>query len=188
MFDILKSPIVQVNRRPVLSGFTRQGDKRSQRKMPPCQVIDVSWNFAHRAVSLDVGSLRREDGMKASWRRLASLGRCSAFAGILWLALWGCAAVEPRVWHSAGTDLPVTFVYEDDGASEVCVAGDFNGWNPEGHRMRKQGGRWLLRISLSTGRHAYVFVVDRDRWVTDPGALLTEDNGFGGENSILLVE
>jgi Glycogen recognition site of AMP-activated protein kinase len=54
--------------------------------------------------------------------------------------------------------------------------------------MRRDGSTWSITLSLSEGRHAYGFVVDGDLWQADPGATLSEDNGFGKTNSVLIVE
>ena len=83
---------------------------------------------------------------------------------------------------------PVTFTYKDAKASSVCISGTFNSWSSKMHCMNKEKEKWVLDVVLNPGRHAYVFVVDRSLWVTDPEALLFEDNGFGGKNSVLIVD
>jgi hypothetical protein len=54
--------------------------------------------------------------------------------------------------------------------------------------MARQGQAWTLTVFLAPGRYHYAFLIDGRRWQPDPGALLFEDNGFGGENSVLIVE
>jgi hypothetical protein len=82
----------------------------------------------------------------------------------------------------------VTFRYDDAGANAVSVVGSFNGWSPETHRMSKtQNGRWELTLSLAPGRYAYRFLVDQKKQVLDPSTGLTEPDGYGGKNSVVVV-
>lgn len=79
-------------------------------------------------------------------------------------------------------------------ASEVVLAGDFNGWGP----TTAEGGwpmawdeaadGWRARYELGEGRWTYKFVVDGARWLQDPGADLQEDDGYGGQNSVRVVD
>jgi hypothetical protein len=54
--------------------------------------------------------------------------------------------------------------------------------------MQREGDKWILLLSLPRGRYSYVFVLDGTARQADPGAVLDEDNGFGGKNSVLIVE
>ncbi len=71
----------------------------------------------------------------------------------------------------------------------VSVAGDFNGWNPGTHQMRKSvdGTRWELRVPVRRGRHPYKFVVNGKDWIEDPSAKIFENDGVGGRNSVLEI-
>lgn len=71
-------------------------------------------------------------------------------------------------------------------ARAVAVAADFNGWDPATSRMRRrEGGVWILDVPLQPGRrYQYMFVVD-GRFVTDPNAPASVDDGFGGRNAVL---
>jgi len=82
----------------------------------------------------------------------------------------------------------VQFVYIDHNARSVCLAGNFNGWSKNSSCMKKNGNTWSVQIELTPGRYQYLFLVDGRKWRQDPGALLHESNGFGGENSILIVD
>jgi 1,4-alpha-glucan branching enzyme len=61
----------------------------------------------------------------------------------------------------------------DDGTHGDKVAGD---------------GIWSLVKSLEPGRYQYKFVIDRNTWVKDPNCFETTDDGFGGQNSVLIVK
>lgn len=82
----------------------------------------------------------------------------------------------------------VHFSYIDKRAKSVCVAGDFNGWSKAAHCMTKTGESWSLDLKLAPGRYQYLFVIDGQVWRPDPGAFLNESNGFGGKNSVLIVD
>lgn len=61
----------------------------------------------------------------------------------------------------------VTFVYRNKEANEVCVVGDFNGWNPSSQwRMQRNDEGYCLTVPLSEGYYHYKFLVD-DCYVRD---------------------
>ncbi|MBN2210452.1 MAG: AAA family ATPase [Sedimentisphaerales bacterium] len=74
------------------------------------------------------------------------------------------------------------------GAKEVCVAGDFNGWDPHTARLSLNGrpGRWMVDMPLQQGRYRYRYVVD-GQWQQDPYNEKIELNEFGEYNSVLEV-
>ncbi len=46
-------------------------------------------------------------------------------------------------------------------ANAVQVVGDFNGWDPQAHPMKRfPDGAWRLEVPLSHGHHQYLFLVD----------------------------
>jgi len=49
-------------------------------------------------------------------------------------------------------------------------------------------GIWTLIKSLAPGRYEYKYVIDRNTWVTDPNAVESTDDGYGGKNSIIIVK
>ncbi len=72
-------------------------------------------------------------------------------------------------------------------ANEVCVAGDFNNWETDGHRARKmKGGTWRKMFKLKPGRYEYLFFVD-GQWWCDPENVDRVKNPFGTENSVLII-
>jgi len=84
--------------------------------------------------------------------------------------------------------VPVRLVLYAPDASEVAVAGSFNGWDAGDVRLeRTEDGLFHAVIHLPHGRHEYMFVLDGQRWVTDPTAALAVDDGFGNRNAILEI-
>jgi hypothetical protein len=73
----------------------------------------------------------------------------------------------------------------------VHVAGSFNGWAGTiaagGWAMRLDSGAWVLERALPVGHHAYKFVLDESRWIPDPANPASEDDHYGGRNSVLDV-
>lgn len=99
------------------------------------------------------------------------------------------SAVEAAADGDADAEEWVRFVLPAPGASQVAVAGDFNGWDPSEHVLEDPDadGVFHATLPLPTGTHAYMFVVDGERWVTDPFAGAYRDDGFGGRNAIVHV-
>jgi hypothetical protein len=98
----------------------------------------------------------------------------------------GGAATSPA--HLAESPL-VRFELAAAGAARVTLVGDFNGWDRQATPMRRAQapGVWTVSVPLPRGRHAYGFVVDDERWVADPSAPLAPEDGFGGVNSVIVV-
>jgi len=122
-----------------------------------------------------------------TWWRTPALSPLGALAGAALIAVCALGGAEWRAGTLAGRgQVAARLAYRAPLAREVAVAGDFNGWKPEAARMRRgPGGLWTLDIPLAAGRrYQYMFVVD-GRWVTDPGAPATVDDGYGGRNAVL---
>jgi 1,4-alpha-glucan branching enzyme len=82
----------------------------------------------------------------------------------------------------------VFFSLNAPDAKAVSVVGDFNGWRPDAHPMKRlETGEWKKYLFLSPGRHEYKFIVD-GRWCEDPASEQKCANQFGTCNSILVVE
>jgi 1,4-alpha-glucan branching enzyme len=100
--------------------------------------------------------------------------------------LMGCT-LKGTIGRNTSQEVPVVFTYT--GVAEaVCISGDFNGWSPDAHCLRRNGDTWNIRLSLTPGRYRYTFLVDNIHWIPDPNAFLQEDDGFGMKNSILIVD
>ena len=83
----------------------------------------------------------------------------------------------------------VPFTFSAPQASSVSVVGSFNGWSPTATRMvRLDDGRWQVKVRLQPGRFEYKFAVDGSNWISDPANPDAVPDGFGGRNSVLVVE
>jgi 1,4-alpha-glucan branching enzyme len=55
----------------------------------------------------------------------------------------------------------VTFELSAPQAQQVCLVGDFNGWDSETHPMiRECNGKWKLAILLAPGTYQYAVLAD----------------------------
>jgi 1,4-alpha-glucan branching enzyme len=110
----------------------------------------------------------------------------SRFIAILFsLLLAGCSVKQPGPEVLDGA---VRFEYFAPKASRVAIAGSFNRWDPRKNALSgpNRKGVWTVTLELPEGRYEYLFVVDGNKWLPDPGALSVDD-GMGGRNSIVEV-
>ncbi len=89
----------------------------------------------------------------------------------------------------ATAETTTRFVFVAPGASQVAVTGDFVNWDPDGIPLASpsRDGVWVAELRLSPGLYHYVFVLDGTEWRPDPNATSQVDDGFGRQNSLLLV-
>jgi len=82
----------------------------------------------------------------------------------------------------------VKFVLFAADARRVALAGTFNQWDPAATPLTRTGtsGVWTVTVALPVGQHQYAFVVDGQRWISDPAAPSIDD-GFGRKNSVVSV-
>jgi len=83
----------------------------------------------------------------------------------------------------------VRFVYIDEKAQSIEVAGDFNGWKPISLDKQEVNGEqvWTGLVAMSRGEHRYMFVKDGEKWVTDPMAPMQREDGFGNKNAVIYL-
>lgn len=104
------------------------------------------------------------------------------------LALLAAAAPAFAADPPASDAGAVTLSLVLQNAREVALAGSFNQWDRERHKLAGPDpkGRWTITLPLAPGRYEYLFVVNGTDWVPDPAAPSVSD-GLGGKNSVLLV-
>jgi hypothetical protein len=81
----------------------------------------------------------------------------------------------------------LVYVPRDPSIEQVHVVGSFNDWDPARTPMRREDGVFNTILLLPPGSYEYMFVVDGKEWVSDPLAVETRDDGFGGANAVLDV-
>lgn len=83
----------------------------------------------------------------------------------------------------------VRFIYVDENADSIAIAGDFNDWQPYELSERQVNGKdvWTGFFAMPRGENKYMFVVNGEEWVTDPLANMYEDDGFGNKNAVIYL-
>jgi len=86
-----------------------------------------------------------------------------------------------------GATVWIRFMYTNSTADSVAVAGDFSQWSPVPLSPRTVNGEtvWTGLVPVSRGEHEYQFVINGERWVTDPLAPVKRSDGFGAKNAVL---
>ena len=114
-----------------------------------------------------------------------------ALIGILVLSgYWVFGQKDLRSYpNQAESQIPVVFNLNIPGAKSVAVVGTFNGWKVRGYEMQFNPEKkvWSLTVRLPEGRYEYAFLVDGQRVLPDPEASLYQDDGFGNENSVMIL-
>ena len=82
------------------------------------------------------------------------------------------------------------FVFHDDSAHSVSVAGDFNGWSQVATPLKQnESGLWFAEFGVpGAGRFEYKFIINGRRWIEDPCNGLKAPDNYGGLNSVLVIE
>jgi AMP-activated protein kinase-like protein len=84
--------------------------------------------------------------------------------------------------QGGGERVYVQFRLQSSDATDVRLAGSFTHWQPQYQLHETAPGLWTVTLPLEPGVHDYAFIIDGQRWVTDPYAAAVQD-GFGGSNS-----
>lgn len=94
-----------------------------------------------------------------------------------------------QVVSESDSEIWIRFVYIDDEAESIEVAGDFSDWDPVALSREYVGDRqvWTGLIPVTRGEHRYMFVRNGEEWLTDPLAAVKKDDGFGNENAVLYL-
>jgi hypothetical protein len=77
----------------------------------------------------------------------------------------------------------VTFVLPAE-VGPVSVVGDWNGWDPLAHPLRRRSnGTRSISVRLTAGEHAFRYLADGGRWLDEPDAARAPTGG----DSVLVV-
>ena len=82
----------------------------------------------------------------------------------------------------------VTFTFRPESPCErVFLAGEFNGWRTDATPMQRAGDEFVVLVPLAPGSYQYKFVADGE-WITDERAAAFHPDGYGGRNSVVVVD
>lgn len=85
-------------------------------------------------------------------------------------------------------DGTVEFAYYRPSAQKVTLAGDFNLWDADRHKLHKDDqGWWRLRLAMQPGEYRFKYVIDESVWEADFAAYGVEMCKIGGWTSVLYV-
>lgn len=106
---------------------------------------------------------------------------------LLSLLLVGLTHV-PGAAESASPLKRVVFTFRPETRYErVFLAGTWNGWSETATAMRRVDDGFEIVLPLSLGEHQYKFVADGE-WLTDETAGAFHPDGYGGRNSVVVVD
>ena len=144
--------------------------------LTPGAIKNILVSTADRIVTKSV--IRQGYGV-VNAKRAVDLARTERHA----LNVVGCK--PPRVENGR-----LVFVFHDDSAHSVSLAGDFNGWSHVATPLkRNESGLWLTEIVVPrSGRFEYKFIINGPRWIEDPSNGMKAPNNYGGLNSVLVIE
>jgi 1,4-alpha-glucan branching enzyme len=94
-----------------------------------------------------------------------------------------------KKYSKSGRSCRVTFVLPIVDARSAFLCGEFNGWDPSAHPMkRRKDGAFSLTISLESGQpYHFRYQLDGQHWENDPDADAYAPNPFGSSNSVVVV-
>lgn len=92
-----------------------------------------------------------------------------------------------NVQEADAEEIMVRFVFIDEEAESVAIAGDFNDWESVPMTAQQINGKtvWTGLVSMAPGQHKYMFVKNGETWVTDPLASFYHEDGFGNKNAVI---
>lgn len=89
------------------------------------------------------------------------------------------------VMKRKGTKL--TFVLPS-GTGPVSVVGDFNGWDPFAHPLKKRSnGTLSVSVEVDHGSHSFRYLGADGAFFDEPDADAIEANGYGDTHSLVVV-
>jgi len=80
----------------------------------------------------------------------------------------------PDTYPICSAEVQFSLKINDSEAHTVAIAGNFNGWNPQANILEdpEGDGIWTGTLKLEPGRYEYMFVLDGEKWLPDPNALI----------------
>jgi len=90
--------------------------------------------------------------------------------------------------HDAGITVSHRFIIYRPDVTRVELAGSFNEWRPIPLEKIGESGYWEVTMDLPRGEHRFSYILEGDRKYPDPTVITREQDDFGGENSVLMVD
>jgi serine protease AprX len=160
---------------PIVTSIVAQMIEANPR-LTPGAIKNILISTADRILSEPV--IRQGYGV-VNARRAVELAETEQHA----LNVVGCK--PPRVENGR-----LLFLFHDDAATSVSVAGDFNDWSQIATPLKRSGsGLWSTEIVVPrAGQLEYKFIINGRRWIDDPSNGMKTPDNHGGLNSVVVVE
>lgn len=131
------------------------------------------------------------DAFKAKENRLLSHLRLMFRPMGFGLALTAVAALviyfSHVQWNPPQTHMNRFVIYKPD-ASKVEITGSFTGWEKVPMHEAGNSGYWEVNLELPRGVHRFTYIMDGSISFADPTVLASEQDDFGGVDSIISTE
>lgn len=133
-----------------------------------------------------------------------------ALAGLVVMAVMAACGGDDPTEPTPKQDEGRVFAYKVPAGApaltSVNVAGSFNEWSTTAKAMTKQAdGSWKATIKLNPGTYQYKYVMNGGTWVqnmcndatwgdpangnkVDPAVVNCVDDGFGGQNAVVVIQ
>ncbi|HUX42149.1 MAG TPA: glycogen-binding domain-containing protein [Rectinemataceae bacterium] len=103
------------------------------------------------------------------------------------LAIAGAFA-EVHIKALDSSNVEITFSYKDDTAAQMNVIGSFDGWTVPGEPMQKNAaGLWEYTLKAKMTDEIQYKFYNNGTWIFDFKAPDKKDDGFGGNNGLIVV-
>jgi len=86
------------------------------------------------------------------------------------------------------TSTPYRFVIYRPDVRQAAITGSFTEWEKIPMKRIGSSGYFELSLSLPQGEHQFTYILEGTQRFPDPTIPTREQDDFGGENSVLLVE
>ncbi len=113
-----------------------------------------------------------------------------AGAAVSLVLVFGLGRLDsPGAEQTAQVQTTIHFELHAPGADQVELLGSFNDWKTGDVVLTgpDASGHWTADVTLPEGRYEYIFLVDGERWMADPRAILHRPDGFGRVNTVIDV-
>lgn len=147
-------------------------------------------SFSSKVISSIRAEQEKRESKRIRWfdfKKVLAFSLAGVFLGLMLLT---DLPLSPRLETTNGfgyEKVELVFCPSSQNPRTVAVAGDFSKW--DSLQMKKvRDNCWSVTIQLKPGRYQYGFLVDGEQWVPDPASLRQVSDGFGGINSVLVVE
>lgn len=147
---------------------------------------DFSWKV--------INSIRAEQEKRQTkrvhwfnFKKALAFSLVGVFLGLMLLTDLPLTPRLETINSSSSKKIELVFCPSSQNPRTVAVAGDFSSWDYL-HMEKVQDSCWSITIEIKPGRYQYGFLIDGEQWVPDPGSLRQVSDGFGGVNSVLIVE